>query len=58
MKIFLTLRRLFARRPTGAIVGRDRAPLSDPLDHPALKRMSLLELADLPFNRTCCEGRR
>ncbi len=29
-----------------------RAGYSDPLSHPALQKMTLRELADLPFDRT------
>jgi hypothetical protein len=58
MKIFLTLRRLLARRSEDARRRGERPHSGEPLDHPAIKRMSALELADLPFNRACCAERR
>jgi hypothetical protein len=58
MKIFLTLRRLLTRRSTAAHRRGECAFSGEPLDHPAIKRMSALELADLPFNRACCAERR
>jgi hypothetical protein len=56
MKIISMLRRLLERRKAsrGDQVDCTRQP--DPLDHPTIKRMSLLELADLPFVR--CEERK
>jgi hypothetical protein len=50
MKIFLMASRLFERRRGGA-VRREATAADDPLDHPDIKRMSLRELADLPFER-------
>jgi hypothetical protein len=52
MKISLIVNRLFHRRRINADA-RERMQSCDPLDHPAIRRMSLRELADLPFNRTC-----
>ena len=39
-------------RDAGA--GREAGAWEDPLSHPALQRMSLEELADLPFERGPC----
>jgi hypothetical protein len=58
MKIFLTLWRMFVRRAADARRRDECAFSGEPLDHPAIRRMSALELADLPFNRACCAERR
>jgi hypothetical protein len=59
MKIFSQIRRLTHRLRAQASVVEDKTPAApDPLDHPEIRRMSLRELADLPFNRTCCAGCR
>ena len=57
MKILSALRHLLERRKPVRGDDRDCPPPYDPLDHPMIKRMSLLELADLPFARGC-EQRR
>jgi hypothetical protein len=55
MKIFSRIRRLLHRPYAGATAAENKAPSpADPMDHPDIRRMSLRELADLPFNRTCC----
>ncbi len=45
--IFGTLKLIFSKPPirTGSL------PATDPLSHPELERMSLNQLADLPFER-------
>ena len=57
MKITSIVRRLLQRRKAIRCEERDCPQQCDPLDHPAIKRMSLLELADLPFGRGCREQR-
>jgi hypothetical protein len=52
MKIFLTLRRLFAARRACTYPESAEVWTGDPLDHPAIRRMTPRELADLPFDRT------
>ena len=52
-KTVRSLKRLFApARDTAETLCR--AWRRDPLSHPALQRMTLTELADLPFDRTRC----
>jgi hypothetical protein len=58
MKIFSRIRRLVDWRRAGATVAQEPTPPPDPLDHPEIRRMSARELADLPFNRTCCAACR
>ena len=54
--IMRRLRILFAR-PEGRQELDRRTGNSDPLSHPALQKMTLRELADLPFDRTQIAGR-
>jgi hypothetical protein len=56
MKILSIVRRLLERRKARRCEEQSCAPQYDPLDHPEIKRMTALELADLPFDRGC--GRR
>jgi hypothetical protein len=56
MKILSIVRRLLERRKARRCEELSCAPQYDPLDHPEIKRMTALELADLPFDRGC--GRR
>ena len=56
MKIFSMMQRVFERRRRAA--ADCCAPPCDPIDHSAIKRMSLRELADLPFDRSCYGGDR
>jgi hypothetical protein len=57
MKIFWNLRRFLIPRAEHAPAKPIGVWTGEPLDHPAIKRMSLRELADLPFNRKCCASR-
>jgi hypothetical protein len=47
--LFGALRRWFAGAEP------DICPAADPIDHPAIASMSLLELADLPLRAAQCE---
>jgi hypothetical protein len=49
MKFTSIVRRLLERRKAIRCDERDCSHPPDPLDHPMIKRMSLLELADLPL---------
>ena len=53
MKISSIIRRLVDRRLHR--LGTDHRPVAppDPIDHPEIRRMSLREIADLPFDRGC-----
>jgi hypothetical protein len=53
MKISSIIRRLLERRSQRMTLEQGPAPPADPIDHPEIRRMSLRELADLPFERNC-----
>ena len=58
MKISSMIRRLLERRLQRLTLEQGPASPADPIDHPEIRRMSLRELADLPFERHCASCRR